>query len=151
MQKNKTKVFVIVLLIKLHVTLCVHVFSYVHCSCLDFSCRLWLPAEWTWLKQEMANRQQICGQSKCSDPFLRITEHASNWKQTSKEHPPSSPHAQLHPRSVSPPFRFAHHPFWKCYLKTNGKFRSNGRKTNRNEGERERRHLNKRSSAQIRS
>lgn len=80
-------------------------------------------------------RQQICNQSIRLDPFLCITEHGSNWKQTSKEHPPSSPHAQLHPQSISS-FRFAHHPFWNCNLKTNGKSRSNLRKTNyRSEGE----------------
>lgn len=40
--------------------------------------------------------------------------------------------------SPFPPFRFAHHPFRNCKLKTNGKSRSNGRKTNnRSESESE--------------
>lgn len=103
------------------------------------------------LKQEMANWQDNKYATKRSDPFLCITEHGSNWKQTSTEHPPSSPHAQLHPQSISP-FRFAHCPFWNCNLKTNGKSRSNGGKTNsRREGEGNGMHLNKQSSVRIHS
>lgn len=59
-------------------------------------------------------RQQIYDRGKRSDPFLWITEHGSNWKQTSKAHPPSSPHAQLHPQqsisifaSLTMPFEIA--------------------------------------------
>ena len=104
--------------------------------CVCFSC---LPAS-RWMNMAETGdgkqtRQQICDRGRRSDPFLWITEHGSNWKQTSKAHPPSSPHAQLHPQqSIS---IFAHHAFWNCILKTNGKSVSNGRKTNnRSAGER---------------
>lgn len=84
-------------------------------------------------------RQQISDQSKCSVPLLYIIKHGSNWKQTSERTPSKFSTCSAPPSVHFPFFRFAYHPFSSCNLKTNGNFRSKGRKTNnRREGEKER-------------
>ncbi len=112
---------------------CVCVFLYMYCSCLDFSFRL-------RLKQEMANRQDSKYATKANAQTL--SSASPNMGQI-ENRPLKNTLQVLHmlnsTLSPFPPFRFAHHPFRNCKLKTNGKSRSNGRKTNnRSEGERER-------------
>lgn len=96
-----------------------------------FQCVSLFIEESSWMiMTQTGNSKQtkpICDWNKCLNPVPCITEHGSNWKQTSKAHPARSPHAQLHPQQSISHFCFAHH--LTCHLKTDGKSRSNGSKT----------------------